>query len=362
MNQLQQVYQWYRQIREWLPLGVWQAKGAALFSLGVVWSEHNWVSKVAEHLGRFGQMMSIERRLQRWIANERIEVSVICQAWSRWVLSSLVDPQDIVLLVDLTKLSDRLDVMMVGLAYRKRCIPLAWRCMVGNTPWPQGQVSLILELLQVIAPALPKGEVPLVQLDRGLSNSSSLLHGLEALGWRYLVRVRANTLLWREGQPPQSLFSLIEDRHHWSGTGRAFGPAGGLSVHVHLLWHRSMVEPWCLLTNDPQVAGSAYAARMWQEEGFRDLKSGGWQWQRSFIRQPDHADRLLLALALAYGWVVALGTRAIRAGKVVLRRLTRGRARTYSVFRLGLRYFRDLCSNDQPIPMSLFFRPNLNHF
>lgn len=362
MSQIQQVYQWYKVIREQMPLGVWQAKGAALFSLGVVWSEHNWVSKVAEHLGRFGRIESMERRLQRWLDNERIDVQVNCGAWSRWVLKSLVDPKRIVLVVDLTKLSDRMDVMMVGLAYRKRCIPLVWRCMAGNQPWPQGQVDLIMELLQVIAPALPDDCTPLVQADRGISHSSQLLQRIEGMGWHYLVRVKGTTILRREGHLPQPLLSLIRGRHRWSGAGRVFEQAGGLSVQVHLIWRESMQTPWCLMTNAPHITGGFYAARMWQEESFRDLKSGGWQWHRSLIQRPDHAQRLLLALTLAYGWVLALGTRAICASKATRRRLTRGRRRTYSVFRLGLRYFRDLHSNDQPLPMSLFFRPNFNHF
>ncbi len=37
-----------------------------------------------------------------------------------------------------------------------------------------------------------------------------------------------------------------------------------------------------------------------QEQGVRDLKSGGWQLQRSHVWHPDHAERLLLVLALAY--------------------------------------------------------------
>ena len=42
---------------------------------------------------------------------------------------------------------------------------------------------------------------------------------------------------------------------------------------------------------------------------FRDLKSDGFNWQRSHIWLADHAERLLLVLALSYWVVIALGQR-----------------------------------------------------
>lgn len=362
MSQHSQVYQWYQQIAERMPLGKWQAYGLALFSLGIVWSEHSWLSKIAERLWWAGKADTVERRLQRWIANPRIQMEPCCRAWSKWVLNSLKDARQIILLVDLTKLSDRMDVLVVGLAYRQRCIPLAWRCLSGNRPWPRGQVSLIAELLSWVAAGVPAGLVPVVEADRGIGNSSSLMKAVSALNWHFLFRVKASSLLRQPDGAVVALADLIRPGKSWTGHGLLFPHSHPLPVSVHLLWRRAMSEPWCLVTNAPQVSGHLYAARVWQEESFRDLKSGGLRWQRSLLRRPAHAERLLLLLALAYAWLVSLGTRAIRAGKATLRDLTRGRRRTYSVFRLGLRYLHHLRSQRRPPPLSLFFRPNLSHF
>jgi hypothetical protein len=94
-----------------------------------------------------------------------------------------------------------------------------------------------------------------------------------------------------------------------------------------------------LLTNDPQAQATDYGRRNWQEQSFRDLKRGGWRWNSSQVWQPTHADRLILLLALAYGWMVALGTDCLVSG--VQQRLARGRRCRYSVFRLGLRLWFD---------------------
>jgi hypothetical protein len=101
-----------------------------------------------------------------------------------------------------------------------------------------------------------------------------------------------------------------------------------------------------------------YAVRGWQEHGFKDLKSGGWNWQQSQVWQPDHAQVLVLVLALAYAWVLSLGTLVAHAEKAIRARITRSARRWYSVFREGLRYCLDLIFSTKPVCLELFFAPD----
>ena len=82
--------------------------------------------------------------------------------------------------------------------------------------------------------------------------------------------------------------------------GDVFKKHGSIRAMVHVVWDWQETDMWCLFTNDPHLAYPSYALRNWQEQSFRDLKSGGFNWQRWQVRQPDHAQRLLLVLALAY--------------------------------------------------------------
>lgn len=81
---------------------------------------------VAEELSVLGKAESVERRLRRLLDHEHLEREACQKAWIRWVLRHF-QGEAIVLLVDETKLGMHLATMMVGLAYRQRCIPLAWR-------------------------------------------------------------------------------------------------------------------------------------------------------------------------------------------------------------------------------------------
>jgi hypothetical protein len=349
----QQVYQWRAEIARHMPhLGSWQVRGLALLSLGVIWAERSTLTKIAEKLASLGKPDSLERRFQRWISNYRIAIDECQRAWVRWVIGAF-DDTHLVLLVDETKLGLHLSVMMVGVAYRQRCIPLVWRCYHRH----DGQVELIKALLQVIAEAVDFAYPPLVQADRGIGTSPALCRAVQALGWRYLFRVQNHSKFLTRKQQYVALDRVVhKPGQQWSGQGIVFKKRGQVRAHVHVLWGQGQTEPWCLVSNDPLVVGDWYAMRVWQEESFRDLKSGGWQWHRSRVWQPDHADRLILVLALAYAWTLTHGT-LVMASPELLRQVTRGTRKRFSVFRCGLRFLSARLARQEPVWPGLFFAP-----
>ena len=356
------LYQWMTRIdQEFSPLTKWQARGLALFSYGMVLARHCQVSRVAEELGMVGRMPSVERRLRRWLANQRIDVQQCCQVWSSWVWRSLDAPRA-VLCVDETKIANRIGVMMVSLAYEKRAIPLVWCCYRANSAldYPaQGQVLLVWGLLARVLYALPADCRPLVQMDRGLGHSSAMLNALHNLGLSYLVRVKQNATFTSRRGHRCLLQDLIKPGEHLTCYGTLFRGRKQIHGTVHLIWQTGQAQPWCLVTNDRQIRGSRYAWRVWQEESFRDLKSGGWQWQCSYVTTPAHAQRLLLVLALAYAWMVTQGTFLLHADPHLQRQVWSGRHLKYSIFRAGLRYFKRMIHVDaRKIFVGLFFAPS----
>lgn len=233
---------------------------------------------MAERLCEWGKADSVERRLQRWLSNPRLDMTVCMQQWVKWVWGSLegVEP---ILLVDETKLSDHLGVMRVGCAYEGRCIPLAWQVYLANDKagYPAaGQVGIIMGLLLLIQACLPAHTTALVQADRGIGNSSALMTQIRRMGWWYLLRVKDRTL-YRRSRPDKAvkLRQLVKPGERWSALGWTFKDAHRLRHYLHVIWNEDQQAPWCLVTNDPTIQGGAYALRMWQEQGFRDLKSGG---------------------------------------------------------------------------------------
>jgi hypothetical protein len=98
-----QGYQWMGQIQEYLGLGKWQSLTLAAFSLGVMDSRHCTLSMVSETLVEWGKADRVERRLQRWLGNERLDRETFQAAWVKWVLRKVALREDLTLLVDETK-------------------------------------------------------------------------------------------------------------------------------------------------------------------------------------------------------------------------------------------------------------------
>ncbi|MEP7285083.1 MAG: hypothetical protein ABI947_04865 [Chloroflexota bacterium] len=76
----------------------------------------------------------------------------------------------------------------------------------------------------------------------------------------------------------------------------------------------------------------------WREWVCWVVKSGGWHWDESLVRQPDHVTRLLGILVVAYCWTIALGSQAIysQGGHPLIRCAQSLPERSLSLFREGL--------------------------
>jgi hypothetical protein len=353
------LYRWAYSIHSHFgELGYWQVLNLALFSLGVVMARSCQVNVVAEELSFAGKADSVARRFKRLLANEGLDMGQLLPLWVKWVLSSFAGT-DIYLLVDETKLGQRIGVMMISLAYRGHAIPLLWCCYregIASAYPSMGQVDLIMQMLAQIKPCIPPECHVWVLADQGIGNSSALMRKLKCAGWRFLLRVQeASMFTTRSGMR----FRLGEMATRTGSAQGVLYTRGRMVVGIlHIIWSAEYEQPWFLFTNDPTLRGQSYAYRAWQEQSFRDLKSGGWHWDKSFIRDPEHMQRLLLILALAYAWMATLGTLSATLPPVLLRQIVGADEAKFSVFRHGIRVYKRLCAIAvDRIHTNLFFIP-----
>lgn len=328
------LYQWQALIDKAFPdLGRWQKRTLALLSYGVILAHSCVLVKVSQHLHPHlpcrVQVSSLERQFQRWLSNERRRLKGLGDCWVKWVLQ-VWGKAPLLVLIDETKLSDHVAVMMVGVAYHATAIPLLWRAYHPMAYPEEGQVAIMQALLEQLRSLLPTDQTALRLADRGLGTSPTWQAHLSATGWHYLLRVQRSTLIRLPHRQPQPLRRLVSYGQSWCGYGEVFKKAGWQRKWVYLHWEVGYREPLCLFSNQPDLSPLLYARRFHQEAGFRDLKSDGFQWQRSHIWLPAHVERLLLVLALATFWTLTEGTRVL-----LLYPLTR-RQQRLSVFRLGL--------------------------
>ena len=126
------LYQWKEEMASWLKsLNSWQLENVGLFSLAIVEAESCQQGPVARKAVGGEKVESAARRYRNFLNNEAFPLDLFFAEWARWIISVL-PAGPVYLLVDETKLADRIGAMVVGVAWEKRCIPLSWWCYKAN--------------------------------------------------------------------------------------------------------------------------------------------------------------------------------------------------------------------------------------
>jgi hypothetical protein len=339
---LRQLYQWVKWTsKTWTGVTRHFRENVVVFSRGVARAHSSHIRKIAGCVG--GQPEHQRRRLQRFLG-VHTPLEQFFPVWTGSVVK-LLKVTPLVLVVDETKLQDRLGVMVVGAVFEGRCIPLAWRVYRANSQrdYPaEGQSRMILRLLKQVRAGLPAGTRVRVLADRGIGTSPLLLRGVAALGWTYLVRVtKQSKIILPDRQEVTFYDQVTAPGQTYSASGVVFKQRGRVPAHVRVLWGADAHQRWALVTNDPHLTGWEYAQRMWIEAAFRDLKSHGWQVEDSPLSDPARMARLWIVLVVAYAWTLLLGQAVAAVGRAApLKRQPDGTAlRRWSLFREGWQAF-----------------------
>jgi hypothetical protein len=224
----------------------------------------------------------------------------------RWILS-LWSGKHLPLAIDVTNLGERFHVLCVSVAVRGLAVPVAWKVLLGGAkePWNPHWAALLGRLKA----AVPDGWTVAVLSDRGLE-SPWLFREIAALGWHPLMRVKKGGKFKPAGWRGFHLFCRLAGRAGVSFSAEGTAYAGErLRCTLLACWEEGHAEPWLVLTDLPPESAQAvwYGLRTWIEQGFKVVKGGGWDWEKTRMEDPRRVERAWLALAAATLWTVAVG-------------------------------------------------------
>ncbi len=125
-----------------------QSKTLAWFVLGAIRAQSIVLPQVAEALlaESEAKASSIERRLERFLSNPRIDVEQTWEALLTQVLP-FFRKEPLRVIIDVTSYEEHAQVMYVGLLAHSRVLPLVWKVMPGQQKWDQGFWSCMEELV-----------------------------------------------------------------------------------------------------------------------------------------------------------------------------------------------------------------------
>jgi hypothetical protein len=337
---------WHEQVKEFFTnLHGHQSKTLAMFVWGAIQAKSIVVQQVAEELLTESDALceSIERRLRRFLANERVKVK---ETWDQLLKQVLPywKGKKVYLVLDLTPFDEHAQVVYVGLVQKTRVLPLSWRVMPGQEKWEERLWSLVQELFDQVHAYLESSDCT-VLADRGLS-SLTLIHLCQKHGWHYVLRISSDELVrcrfrhyYRDWEQLSNLVGKVG--RSWSGTVQLW-KEHEWETQLTAIWEEGNEEAWFLISD--QSAGkrriTEYRWRMRVESTFQDMKSRGWQWESTLVREHDRLERMLLVLFLCFWWLMHLAAACIHNGKRA--RYDRHDRRDKGHLRLGRLYLLDI--------------------
>lgn len=272
-----------------------------------------WVTYVPCR-GVFAQ--SIQRRIQRWMYNPRINIHRLYKPLIQAALADWKD-KDIFLALDTSLFWDEYCLVRLCVVYRGRALPVVWRVLSHRS------ASVSFEQYQeMIAQAvrrLPTDKRVVLLADRGFIHSKLMGMLTAQLGWHYRIRLKSNSWIYRVGKGWGQLKDFHFNRgealclHNvWLHKGERYGP-------IHVVVGRNNVngEFWAIASDESTTLKTfqEYGLRFDIEENFLDEQSNGWNIQRSEIRSVVALSRLWFILALATLYVTAQGDAVVAMGR-----------------------------------------------
>lgn len=303
-------------------LSVPQATVLALWSFGMVVSHSCGLTTVANYLASLTQEKenSLRQRLREWCyakddkrGQGRCEIDVRNSfvPLLRWVLAWW-PPQErrLALAMDATSLGQVFVVLVLSVIYRGCAIPIAWHVLPAGKKesWKEPWLGLFAQFQGLLS----KEWVVIVMADRGLY-ARWLFEAIQECQWHPFLRINGRNLFRPKGS---SQFRALQVTFHragctWAGPVTCF-KNNSLEATLLVQWEAGYEEPWLVLTDLPteQALPCWYGLRAWIEQGFKHIKSAGWQWQHTRMVDRDRAARLWLAIAVATLWVLSVGGEA----------------------------------------------------
>ena len=330
---------WKQRICELRPKQrITQVRNFVWLVVGIFHSHSVNLSQIAGKVIGAAKNVSTVRRLSRFLASKAIDV----RSWYKpiakaWLQAQFERVGEIRLIVDGTKVGFGHQLLMVSIAYRCRAVPIAWSWVKYVRGHSHGKQQVCL--LKYVGTLLPNG-APVFMVGDSEFGSILVLRQLEQWHWFYALRQKGNTGLWRS-EPTG--WQRMEDLVQQAGQSTWCPQAYLTQQYIHpvsalIHWQIGEKQPWCLATNlpDPTLTVRYYRRRMWIEEMFGDFKKHGFDLETTMLRHAPRLSRLTLAVSFLYVWLLAVGSRTIRAGHRHL--VDRKDRRDLSLFQIGYRF------------------------
>lgn len=310
----------------WMIVGILQSQNVHLNGFGV------------HVVSRAIYAQSHQRRFRRWLSNQRIEVAAVHQ---RLMVRSLSQwgKERLYLSLDTTMVWNCFCLVWVGVVYRGRTIPIAWRVVAQASSTVR--LWTIQRVLRQAARIIPAG-VPIVLLaDRGFADGKLMKYLRENLHWHFRIRIKRSFQFQLEGQWRKvSSLQLLPGEAYFTPQVSVGKTKPYPNVYLAFAHDKQSDENWVIVSDEPPTLQTfaQYRLRFCVEESFLDLKSNGFNLEASRLRDKFALSQLCGVIALTMLFLVLQGVQVVVSGQ--RRRVDAHWKRGMSYLKLGWNWIR----------------------
>ena len=299
-----------------------QAKVLGMWSFAIAMTHCCGLSTVTVFLAELLEKPenTVKERLRQWYRDggekkgrkrSQIDVEESFVPLLNWLLSWWSsEEKSLVLAADASTLGQRFTILAISVVYRGCSIPVAWKIVEATKKgsWKPHW----LKLLEKLQDGIPDDWCVIVTTDRGLY-AKWLYEAIQERGWHPFMRINCQgsyqSTSKSKFRPLSELITQVGQS--WSGRVNCF-KTHSLSCTLLAQWDEGYADPWLIITDlTPDAAAICwYGMRSWIECLFKDMKRGGFGWHHTKMTDPQRAERLWLALAIATLYLVSIGGRA----------------------------------------------------
>lgn len=349
-NNLHLYHKMKLQLCQWLPHERrTRIRNMALFLSGLYASGQPHLSKIVRKWPLLGKIPSLTNRLWRFLSNPRVVVA----DWYAPVAVAIVArlPAGVItVVIDTTKVGFYHRVMTIGVAFKKRTLPLVWSVRRGRKG--HTKVAEQLALFRRVARILPQQAEIWVVGDTEFQ-SVRLLRWIRRQNWHFVIRQQGKNKVRWVGQPWIKINALPLEPGETRGIGwvrlTEKHDAGWYWLLLH--WETGEDEAWYLVSDRAGRTAllKTYRKRMWVEEMYGDMKGHGFDLEATHLKDAARINRLFLGICIVFVWLITLGSWVVKRG---FRHLIDHKSRRdKSYFRLGWDWIERCLALERTFPL-----------
>jgi Transposase DDE domain len=304
----------------------------AMMISGIVMSRNAQLSAMSSEIPTETKEKSIEMRMRRWVKDD-IDVEAVYLPFARQLLEAL-SHLPLVLAMDGSQAGRGCMVLMVGVLYQKRALPVAWLVYKGKKGHASAERHI--QALEKVLPLVPEGSEVVLLGDAEYDTTEMIAWVEKNTAWKYALRTSPQIYVQTSQQNQPIRDYPLEKGRVLFLPHAGFTQTSSIKLNVVGWWASRYEEPLFLVTNigNPYQACRFYRRRFRIETFFSDQKSRGFHIHKSHLANPARLSRLLIAACLAYIWMICQGVQVIAANNTSL--IDRTERTDKSLFRLGL--------------------------